>query len=130
MGRVQLAKRLARAAMEGDESLRGALTKMRRASLDDMASRTLADWLVGAERAPYLSVQAYMPRRASAEQRLRRLQGALRDRTRRATTVGFGPRFLHSTGQLHKGGPAAALFLQLVDEPGPDVPADRSNQHE
>jgi len=111
---VQLAKRLARAAMEGDESVRGALTGMPCASLDGAANDLLADWLLGAERAPYLSVQAYMPRRASAQQRLRRLQGALRDHGRRATTVGFGPRFLHSTGQLHKGGASGAHFLQLM----------------
>jgi hypothetical protein len=37
------------------------------------------------------------------------------------TTAGFGPRYLHSTGQLHKGGPPTGLFLQLVDDPE-DVP--------
>ena len=45
----------------------------------------------------------------------------LRDRLRLATTVGFGPRFLHSTGQLHKGGPNTGLFVQVVDEPAEDV---------
>ncbi|MGH2809683.1 MAG: hypothetical protein ACRDIA_02245, partial [Actinomycetota bacterium] len=40
----------------------------------------------------------------------------LRDRHRVATTVGFGPRFLHSTGQLHKGGPGSGVFIQVVDE--------------
>ena len=44
----------------------------------------------------------------------------LRDRLHVATTVGYGPRFLHSTGQFHKGGPNSGLFLQLVD----DTPAD------
>jgi len=38
-----------------------------------------------------------------------------------ATTLGYGPRFLHSTGQLHKGGPNTGLFLQLVDTPEPDL---------
>ena len=46
----------------------------------------------------------------------------LRDRLRVATTVGFGPRFLHSTGQLHKGGPATGVFIQVVDEPSVDLP--------
>ena len=51
----------------------------------------------------------------------------LRDRTTRATTAGYGPRFLHSTGQLHKGGPPTGWFLQLtsehpVDRPIPDWP--------
>jgi transaldolase / glucose-6-phosphate isomerase len=47
---------------------------------------------------------------------------ALRDRLRVATTVGVGPRFLHSTGQLHKGGPPSAVFLQVVGDDPDDVP--------
>jgi hypothetical protein len=48
----------------------------------------------------------------------------VRDRRRVATTVGWGPRFLHSTGQLHKGGPATVVALQIVDAPpaGPAIP--------
>jgi hypothetical protein len=41
---------------------------------------------------------------------------SIRDRHRVATTVGFGPRFLHSTGQLHKGGPPTGAFIQVVEE--------------
>jgi transposase InsO family protein len=41
---------------------------------------------------------------------------ALRDHHRVATTVGFGPRYLHSTGQLHKGGPDSGVFIQVVDD--------------
>jgi len=55
-----------------------------------------------------------MPRKRATEARLQRLRCALRDRTGRATTFGFGPRFLHSTGQLHKGGATGAQFLQLT----------------
>jgi transaldolase/glucose-6-phosphate isomerase len=47
---------------------------------------------------------------------------ALRDRLRVATTVGLGPRFLHSTGQLHKGGPATGVFVQVVGDDPVDVP--------
>jgi transaldolase/glucose-6-phosphate isomerase len=39
-----------------------------------------------------------------------------------ATTLGFGPRFLHSTGQLHKGGPDSGVFLQLTADPARDLP--------
>ena len=46
----------------------------------------------------------------------------LRDRLKVATTVGFGPRFLHSTGQLHKGGPDTGVFVQLVEPPQEDLP--------
>jgi hypothetical protein len=49
-------------------------------------------------------------------------RAALRDRTRATTTFGYGPRFLHSTGQYHKGGPAQGLFVQVVTEPEEDVP--------
>ena len=44
------------------------------------------------------------------------------DRYGIATTMGYGPRFLHSTGQLHKGGPNTALCLQLGTDPGDDLP--------
>ena len=53
---------------------------------------------------------------------LERLRTLLRDRTRRATTVGYGPRFLHSTGQLHKGGAPIGCFLQVVADPGEALP--------
>ena len=46
---------------------------------------------------------------------------ALRDRLRIATTVGWGPRYLHSTGQLHKGGPMSGLFVQITGEDREDV---------
>ena len=53
--------------------------------------------------------------------RLQRVRLALRDRLQVATTLGFGPRYLHSTGQLHKGGPASGVFIQVVDGPSEDA---------
>ncbi len=53
---------------------------------------------------------------------LDRARVALRDRLRVATTVGLGPRFLHSTGQLHKGGPDTGVFVQVVGDDPDDVP--------
>jgi hypothetical protein len=47
---------------------------------------------------------------------------AIRDRLRVATTFGLGPRFLHSTGQLHKGGPPTGVFIQVVGEHIDDIP--------
>ena len=44
------------------------------------------------------------------------LRVSIRDRTKATTTFGYGPRFLHSTGQMHKGGPATGLFVQLVHD--------------
>jgi transaldolase/glucose-6-phosphate isomerase len=62
----------------------------------------------------YLAVQAYIAPTAERDAALAAIQQLLRDRTRRATTIGYGPRFLHSTGQLHKGGPPLGCFLQLT----------------
>jgi hypothetical protein len=59
---------------------------------------------------------------AEAEERLQALRRRTRDRRKVATTLGFGPRFLHSTGQLHKGGPRSGVFLQLTYQPLEDVP--------
>ena len=53
---------------------------------------------------------------------LAKLRLACRARARNATTVGYGPRFLHSTGQLHKGGANSGVFLQLVAEAPKDLP--------
>ena len=49
------------------------------------------------------------------------LRAAIRDATKATTTFGYGPRFLHSTGQLHKGGPKTGVFLQLVHDGDEDV---------
>ncbi|MGH2611020.1 MAG: bifunctional transaldolase/phosoglucose isomerase, partial [Tepidiformaceae bacterium] len=61
-------------------------------------------------------------RGAAWQTRLQRLRVALRDRYHVATTVGFGPRFLHSTGQAHKGGPNEGVFLQIVSQNDTDIP--------
>jgi transaldolase / glucose-6-phosphate isomerase len=62
----------------------------------------------------YASIQAYIAQTPERDAALARVRTLLRDKTRRATTVGYGPRFLHSTGQLHKGGAPIGWFLQLV----------------
>jgi hypothetical protein len=70
----------------------------------------------------YVAVTAYVERTAERERLLREIRTAIRDRFGVATTVGYGPRFLHSTGQLHKGGAANGVFLQLSAEPANDLP--------
>jgi glucose-6-phosphate isomerase len=69
----------------------------------------------------YLALQAFIEPSDAASAALGRIRAMLRDATRCATTAGFGPRFLHSTGQLHKGGTATGWFLQLTS----DHPVDR-----
>ncbi len=69
----------------------------------------------------YVAIQAYVPRDAAHEARLQAARTRIRDRTRAATTLGFGPRFLHSTGQLHKGGPGTVVAIQVVEPPRTDL---------
>jgi len=62
----------------------------------------------------YLTIQAFIAPSLAADAAIARIRTILRDRTGHATTAGYGPRFLHSTGQLHKGGAPIGWFLQLV----------------
>ena len=70
----------------------------------------------------YFAIMAYTGRTAASEAAIAAIRAAVRDSTRIATTAGYGPRFLHSTGQLHKGGPKTGLFLQIVQQDARDVP--------
>ena len=70
----------------------------------------------------YFAVMSYTSRSRESEAALSRIRTHVRDHTKLATTAGYGPRFLHSTGQLHKGGPATGLFLQIVQEDARDAP--------
>ncbi|RIK43959.1 MAG: glucose-6-phosphate isomerase, partial [Chloroflexi bacterium] len=70
----------------------------------------------------YVAVLAYVERTPQAEEALNRLRTALAERTHLATTLGYGPRYLHSTGQLHKGGVPSGAFLLLIEERTEDVP--------
>jgi glucose-6-phosphate isomerase len=70
----------------------------------------------------YVAIQAYVPSDAAHEERLQAARLRIRDAHRVATTIGFGPRFLHSTGQLHKGGPNTVVAIQVVEPPATDLP--------
>jgi transaldolase/glucose-6-phosphate isomerase len=70
----------------------------------------------------YFAILAYLPPDADVASRLEAIRARVRDAFGVATTLGFGPRFLHSTGQLHKGGPESGVFLQLTGEPAKDLP--------
>lgn len=95
------------------------------------APETLAELLDGALPGGYIVLQAFVAPTQETDGELAALRACLRDRLRLATTVGYGPRFLHSTGQLHKGGPDKGLFVQFTsdsvqDLPIPDVPGATS----
>jgi transaldolase / glucose-6-phosphate isomerase len=64
----------------------------------------------------FFATLAYVPESDRADAALRDLRLAVRDARRCATTTGYGPRYLHSTGQLHKGGPRSGIFLQVTSD--------------
>jgi transaldolase/glucose-6-phosphate isomerase len=85
------------------------------------AKTALKEFLAEKKQGDYLAVNAYLPRDEDRISALQDLRVALRDETKCAVTLGFGPRFQHSTGQLHKGGPNKGLFLQITADPVEDV---------
>ena len=87
-----------------------------------LATGTLRDFLAQAVPGDYVALQAYVQPTMPTNRALARLRRHVRDRTRLATTVGYGPRFLHSTGQLHKGDAGNGLFIQLTAGDAQDVP--------
>jgi transaldolase/glucose-6-phosphate isomerase len=69
----------------------------------------------------YIAINAYLPRNAEMIDALQAMRVAIRARTGNAVTAGFGPRFQHSTGQFHKGGPKNALFIQITADSEKDM---------
>jgi transaldolase/glucose-6-phosphate isomerase len=67
-----------------------------------------------AEAGDYVALLAYLQRTPARHEALQALRLTIRDRWRVATTLGYGPRYLHSTGQLHKGGPNTGIFVMLT----------------
>jgi transaldolase / glucose-6-phosphate isomerase len=95
----------------------GSLPPPENASADEV--RALIDQAAPGD---YVALMAYVPPTDDNEAALQELRTAIRDRREVATTLGFGPRFLHSTGQLHKGGPNTGVFLQITVDDPVDVP--------
>ncbi|MFC1903564.1 glucose-6-phosphate isomerase [Chloroflexota bacterium] len=83
---------------------------------------TLKDLLSKARQGDYLAVMTYIRQTPEANQILTNLRQEIMRRYRIATTSGYGPRLLHSTGQLHKGGPDTGLFLQVTADRERDIP--------
>jgi len=104
----------------------------------DSIGKALQDFLAqaqpgeGGRPRSYVALQAYVTPTSITEAALRSLATKLRDRYKLATTVGFGPRFLHSTGQLHKGDAGNGLFIQITagtpeDAPIPDKAGEEAS---
>jgi transaldolase/glucose-6-phosphate isomerase len=90
-------------------------------TLGDDLSDALAALFGQVKPGDYVAFTAYIAMNDDHKQALLDLRIKVRDALRVATTVGFGPRFLHSTGQLHKGGPNTGIFLQLTHDPPFDL---------
>ncbi|MFB0565073.1 MAG: bifunctional transaldolase/phosoglucose isomerase [Candidatus Aminicenantaceae bacterium] len=120
---VQLAKDLAKRAMEERDVEDQRIDRREERSLDEPEgiARALEEWLGMGKLGDYVAIQAYLAPLMEATEALQNLRLELLKHTHLATTLGYGPRFLHSTGQLHKGGANNGLFLQLVDEPKIDL---------
>ena len=112
---VQLAKDMARRAMQGGLATRD----VPEAHADAAAwPEVLGGWLAGARAGDYIAILAFLAPTAANARGLARLRAALGQRTGLPTTVGFGPRFLHSTGQLHKGGSEQRFVPAAGRHPG------------
>ncbi len=70
----------------------------------------------------YCAILAYLPRDPDIDAALQEVRGSIGREIGLATALGFGPRFLHSTGQLYKGGPPTGIYLQITAEPRRDLP--------
>ncbi|UCE19645.1 MAG: glucose-6-phosphate isomerase [Gemmatimonadota bacterium] len=87
-----------------------------------LTTEALNTFLSQSRPGDYVALQAYVPPTVGTDGALREFRRALRDKYKLATTVGFGPRFLHSTGQLHKGDGGHGLFIQFTADDQCDVP--------
>ena len=79
-------------------------------------AESLAEFLSLGKPGDYIAMMAYLTEEPETERSLQQIRVLLRNSLHLATTLGYGPRFLHSTGQLHKGGPNTGLFIQLTDD--------------
>ncbi len=82
----------------------------------------LGELLAQAEPPHYVALLGFCAPSEEVDAAVAELRTAIRDARRTTTTFGYGPRYLHSTGQLHKGGPPTGLFIEFVHDGEEDVP--------
>ena len=114
---VESAKVQARRMMEAYEET-GQLPEMESAPV---TAETLAEFVARAQPGDYLALQAFVQPTVETDEQLQRLRIGLCEKSELATTLGYGPRFLHSTGQLHKGDSGNGLFIQFTSDAVQDV---------
>jgi glucose-6-phosphate isomerase len=98
-----------------------ATTRILEAGATDIEPQGFDEVVARIEPPRYLAIQAFLARNDENRERLQIVRMRLRDALHVAVTVGFGPRYLHSTGQLHKGGPPTGVFVQVVEPAVRDV---------
>ena len=89
--------------------------------VEEGTDEALRELLADAEPPNYVAIMGYVQPSEAFDEAVTELRTAIRDASRCTTTFGYGPRFLHSTGQLHKGGPPTGRFLQIVHDGGEDL---------
>jgi transaldolase / glucose-6-phosphate isomerase len=88
---------------------------------DAPTAQSIVEFLLSVSPGDYVSIHAYLPQTPDLTRELQSLQRTIQTRYGVAVTIGYGPRFLHSTGQLHKGDRGNGHFIQLVSETMPDL---------
>ena len=120
---VEFAKELTREVMTGHAPATSVVPE----PVEPIARHPFLEWSQGAASPMYVAVQAYLAPGPKADEALGDLREALRATLKLPVTVRYGPRFLHSTGQLQKGGPPTDLCLQLLDTGTNDIPVPETS---
>ena len=125
---VQLTKDLTQKVLEMDGDILKREEERETLKIGDaVVSEKLFSWLSSGQIGDYVCIQAFLPPFPEIDEAVQGLRMKLIKRAHLPSTFGFGPRYLHSTGQLHKGGPNSGLFLQLVDEPEFNLPVPETD---
>lgn len=115
---VESAKQLARKALESNPDRR---------AYSESITDAIDSVLASVEPGNYIAIAAYLPESSELTDAVSRLRAAISESTGIATTFGYGPRYLHSTGQLHKGGPNSVTLLALTQKIEPDIQVPDQN---
>lgn len=115
---VESAKQLARQALESDQE---------RSAYSESLADAINSVVDNARPGDYVAIVAYLPESEALTNAVSHLRAAMSESTGLATTFGYGPRYLHSTGQLHKGGPNSVNLIALTQDIETDIPVPGQN---
>jgi transaldolase/glucose-6-phosphate isomerase len=101
------------------QEAKDATARVLEAGVSELVSEDLD--LSGVAPPNYVAIQGFVTPSAEFDEAITELRTAIREKTQATTTFGYGPRYLHSTGQFHKGGPATGVFVQLIDDGDDDL---------